>query len=260
MKYRIIDFHTHAFPEKIEAKAVEHLENHYLLHIPRRGDIGSLLNSARSCEVEKIVVHSTATLWRQVENVNNWIASIIDENIIGFGTLHPDYPDCLIELKRIKSMGLKGLKLHPDFQGFNIDDSRMFPIYERLEPNFPILMHLGDERLDYSSPQRMAKILEMFPNLTVVGAHMGGYARWEEAREYLVGKNIYFDTSSALWRLSPQEAVSIIRNHGVDKIVFGTDYPVASHKAELERFLSLPLTEEERKKILWDNAAGILDL
>lgn len=260
MKYKIIDFHTHAFPEAIERGAVANLEKHYSLNIPRKGDMKHLLISAKECGIEKIVVHSGATLWRQVENFNDWIAQNTGDNIIGFGTIHPDHPDCIGEIRRIKEIGLRGLKLHPDFQRFNIDDPRMYPIYESLEPDFPVLMHLGDEKLDYSSPRRMAKILDLFPNMTVIGAHLGGYGRWNEARKYLVGKNIYLDTSSALWRLSSQEAVSIVRAHGADKVVFGTDYPIASHWDELNRFLSLPLTEEERRKILWDNAAKILKL
>ena len=260
MKYRIIDFHTHAFPEDIERRAVANLEKHYSLSIPRRGNMEHLLISAKECGIEKIVIHSGAILWRQVENFNNWIAQHVGYNVIGFGTIHPEHPDCIGEIRRIKEIGLRGLKLHPDFQRFYIDDPRMYPIYESLEPDFPVLMHLGDEKLDYSSPRRMAKILGLFPNMTVIGAHLGGYGRWDEARKYLVGKNMYLDTSSTLWRLSPQEAVSIIRDHGIDKVVFGTDYPIASHREELDRFLALPLTEEERRKILWGNAAGILGL
>lgn len=260
MNRHIIDFHNHAFPAKIERKAVRHLERHYSIDIPRIGDMQSLCLSAQNAGIEYLVLHASATHRSQVTSANDWIASFTNSNIIGFGTLHPDYEDCLGELKRIKELGLRGLKLHSDFQGFNIDDPSMYYIYDALGSNFPLLMHVGDENLDSSSPQRLAKILELFPHITVIAAHLGGYSRWDEARQYLVGKNLYLDTSSTLWKLDPREATAIIREHGADKVLFGSDYPVASHEEELERFLSLPLKEGEREKILWKNGAKILGL
>lgn len=262
MKRRIIDFHNHAFPEKIERKAVKHLERHYSIDIPQVGSIQALLASAESGGVNYLVLHASATHKSQVTSANDWIASLAksDKKIIGFGTLHPDYEDCIGELKRIKKLGLRGLKLHPDFQGFDVDDPKMDYIYEALEPEFPVLIHVGDENLDSSSPQRLARVLDRFPHLTIVAAHLGGYSRWDEAQQYLVGKDLYLDTSSSLWRLDANEAVNIIKNHGVDKILFGSDYPIVSHSEEIERFLALPLTEKERDKILWGNAARLLNI
>ena len=262
MNHRIIDFHNHAFPEKIERKAVKHLEKHYSIDIPQAGSIQALLASAESGGINYLVLHASATHRSQVTSANDWIAwlSKSNENIIGFGTLHPDYEDCLGELKRIKELGLRGLKLHPDFQGFDVDDPNVYYIYEALEPGFPVLIHVGDENLDSSSPQKLARVLDDFSHLTVVGAHLGGYSRWDEARQYLVGKNLYLDTSSSLWKLGVNEAADIIKSHGVDKILFGSDYPVVPHSEEIERFLALPLTEDERDKILWRNAARLLNI
>ncbi len=258
MQYRIIDFHAHAFPENVEEKAVKFLKEYYCLNISRRARIEDLLQSAAQAKVEKLVLLGTATHPGQVRNVNNWIASVTDDRVIGFGTLHPDYPDIDEELDRMEALGLKGIKLHPDFQQFDIDDPRMLPIYEKVGDRFPFLIHMGDENVEYSSPRKLANVLRQFPQLRVVGAHLGGYARWDEVKAYLVGKNLYLDTSSALFRLSPEEAVRLIRAHGVDKVLFGTDYPIASHREELERFLQLELTEEEREKILFKNAYRFL--
>lgn len=262
MGHKIIDFHNHAFPEKIERKAVNHLEKHYSIDIPSAGSIHALLASAESAGVNYLVLHASATHKNQVISANDWIASLAksNENLIGFGTVHPGYEDCLGELERIKELGLKGLKLHPDFQGFNVDDPSMYYIYEAIEPGFPILIHVGDENLDFSSPRRLSRVLELFPHLTIIGAHLGGYARWDEARQYLVGKKLYLDTSSSLWRIDPKEATELIKDHGVDRIVFGSDYPVVPHGEELDRFLALFLTEDEREKILWENGARILKL
>lgn len=258
MSRRIIDFHNHAFPEKIERRAIEHLEKHYSINIPRRGRMEDLLVSARDAGISHMVLHASATHKTQVTSTNQWVSAHAKGNVIGFGTLHPDYGDCLGEIKRIKELGLRGIKLHPDFQGFDVDEPSMYPIYEALEPGFPILVHVGDEKLDHSSPRRLARVIKLFPHLTIIGAHLGGYSRWNEAKKYLVGKNLYLDTSSSLWRLDASEAADIIRNHGTDRVLFGSDYPVGSHKREIEMFLNLPLTEDGKKKILWDNAANLL--
>lgn len=258
MHYRIIDFHTHAFPEMVEEKAIKHLGRHYRIEIPYRGRIEDLMESAAKINAEKLVIHASATHAGQVENVNNWIASIISSKIIGFGTLHPDYPYVEKELDRIERLGLQGIKLHPEFQQFNIDDPKMFPIYEAISERLPILMHVGDEALEYSSPKKLARVLDKFPKLRVVAAHLGGYAKWDEAKKFLIGRDIFLDTSSTLWRLEPEEAVLLIRNHGVNKVVFGTDYPITSHQEELDRFMALPLTDAEREKILFSNAHRLL--
>ncbi|SHF54647.1 hypothetical protein SAMN02746089_02138 [Caldanaerobius fijiensis DSM 17918] len=256
----VIDFHAHAFPDKVASKAVANLSKHYSLKIERKGTLKDLINSAKEGGIHHIVVHSTATNPEHVETVNNWIASITGNGIIGFGTIHPDYPFIEKELCRILKLGLKGLKLHPDFQGFYIDDPKMMPIYEMIGSRMPVLFHLGDERLDYSSPRRLARVINNFPHMIIIGAHLGGYARWDEAMEYLIGKNIYIDTSSSLWRLDTKKAVTLIKKHGVEKVLFGTDYPITSHKSELERFMKLKLSTEEKEKILWENGRKLLKL
>ncbi|MBC7765764.1 MAG: amidohydrolase family protein [Hyphomonadaceae bacterium] len=121
------------------------------------------------------------------------------------------------------------------------------------------MIHTGDVNETYSSPFRLANVLNWFPNLTVIAAHLGGYSKWEEAAEFLHGKHLYIDTSSSIAYLGAEKATKIIRAHGVDKVLFGTDYPKVRHKEELALFLSLPLTEDERRKILYDNAFKLLN-
>lgn len=268
---RIIDFHTHAFPENIAEKAVDFLSNYYKCEVPTKGRVCDLLKSASEIGVEKLVTFSTATKVSQVENINNFIASLVNKQnienvqneqniqIIGFGTLHQDYENIEDELIRIKRLGLRGIKLHPDFQGFSIDDEKLFQIYERLG-DFPLLIHVGDESKDKSSPVRLASVLEKFPKLRVIAAHLGGYQQWDEVLDYLIGKDLYFDTSSALAFMSKEQAINIIRLHGVEKILFATDFPMASHKDELERFLNLGLTDVENELILYTNAQKLLGL
>ena len=264
MDYKIIDFHTHAFPDKIAAKATENLHSHYKMKPVSEGYYTDLLECAARVNVSNIVVHATATKATQVENVNNYIASLKDEYndlLIGFGTIHADYEDYKTELKRVVALGLRGIKLHCDFQGFDIDTPKMMPIYEEIvRLGLPILFHLGDRKLRHARPKRLARVLDEFPEMTAIGAHFGGVFMWDEAIEYLVGKDLYFDTSSALFELEIDKAIYIIKNHGEDKMLFGTDFPLADYDTELERFFKLPLNEVQRKKILAENAIRLLRL
>lgn len=257
---KIIDIHTHAFPDKIAEKAVIQLENFYHIEIPNHGDMESLLTSADVVGVEKIALHVAATKPSQVEVSNSWVGGVISGRIIGFGSLHPDYSDFAAELDRMVDLGLKGIKFHAELQGFALDDPRMWPIYEAIGERLIVMFHVGDTKSTLSAPAKVAKVLDAFPKLRVIAAHLGGYESWPEAEEYLYGRDLYIDTSSALWCMSPEEAARIIYAHGVDKVLFGSDYPVSTPKDELARLNQLPLKEEEKRKILWDNAARLLGL
>ena len=164
------------------------------------------------------------------------------------------------EFERIISLGLNGIKLHPDFQGYKADDPRMDKIYSLIENRLPVLIHCGDEKMDNSSPKRIANVLNRFPGLTIIVAHLGGYKKWQESMEYLVGRNLYMDTSNAIRYMDTAFAVKLIKKHGTDRIVFGTDYPSVYHDDELKVFNKLDLSENEKDDILYNNAAGILGL
>jgi predicted TIM-barrel fold metal-dependent hydrolase len=259
---KIIDIHCHIFPEKVAERAVESIGNYYNVSMYGKGTVPDLLSEGKKINVSKYVIHSTATKVEQVKSINDYIAGIQRDNpgFIGFGTLHPGLSDVEAEVERIVSMGLKGIKLHPDFQNFNIDDRYMIPLYKAVEGRLPVLVHMGDEKRNSSSPKRLKRVLDLFPGLTVIAAHLGGYHMWDESMEYLVGRNVYFDTSSSLFMLDREKATEIIRKHGVHKVLFGTDYPMWFHKKELERFLNLGLTQEEQELILWKNACALLEI
>ena len=123
-----------------------------------------------------------------------------------------------------------------------------------------VLAHAGDYRFDFSSPKRIANVVEKHPDLKFVAAHFGGYTEWDKSEEFLVGKNVFFDTSSTLFKLPIEKAMQMIEKHGVENFLFGTDYPMWNHKEELERFSKLPLSEEEKQMILYKNASNLLDL
>ncbi|PYG85017.1 hypothetical protein LY28_03377 [Ruminiclostridium sufflavum DSM 19573] len=259
---KIIDAHVHIFPDKVAVKATEATSNYYGVQMCGNGTVEDLLQRGRAINVYKYIVHSTATKVDQVESINDFIAAAQAKNtsFIGFGTLHPDLEDIESEVDRIISLGLKGIKLHPDFQNFNIDDPDVMPIYKAIQFKLPVLIHMGDENRTSSSPERLSNVLKRFPDLTVIAAHLGGYQMWDDSIKYLVGKNLYLDTSSSLAFLDKEKATYIIRKHGVEKILFGTDYPMWSHEEELQRLYNLDFTAEEQELILWKNASKLLGL
>ncbi len=257
---KIIDFHAHVFNPKIAHLAIENLEKHYHMPWDCKGTLDDMKANMESSHFYRAVLFSTPTKPSQVIVNNDFLMSIDDERFIVFGSVHPDYEDVSGEVRRIKDFGLKGFKFHPDFQRFNIDDDKALKMYEAIGENYPIVLHVGDETLDFSAPRRLARVLEIFPELTFIAAHMGGYSKWDSDAKYLLGKNLYVDTSSTMQTVPPEKMVEMIHTHGADKVLFGTDYPAVHLAEEAEKLLSLALTDEEKEKIMYKNAERLLSL
>lgn len=263
MPDKIYDMHAHIFPAKIAGKATVSIGKFYDLKMEEKGTAEDLIAQGSKIGTTGYLVCSTATTGAQVESINNFIAEEMSAHpeFIGFGSLHPDYKNTADEVERMIALGLKGIKLHPDFQAFHIDDPAVFPIYEAAQGRMPILFHMGDIRYEYSRPFRLMNVIKQFPKLIAIAAHLGGYQRWEEAKEiegYLGCPNIYIDTCSAIQFLPHEESEKIIRKHGADRVFWGTDYPMWDHKTEYERFMALNLTDNEKEQILWKNAEAFL--
>lgn len=263
--YKVLDMHCHIFPEKVALKAATAIGKFYDAKMCMDGRADTLIKAGDEAGFTHYLVQSVATTPKQVSRINNFIAETVQKSggkMTGFGAMHPESEDMKSDIEEIISLGLKGVKLHPDIQGYKSDDYRMLKIYELCERySLPVLIHCGDSRYDNSNPNRIAPILDIYDNLTVIGAHFGGYSVWEEAAEKLSKyKNFYVDTSSSLFALENGTAEKLISIYGEDKVLFGTDYPMWEPKEELERFLKLDLSEEQRKKILWDNGAKLLKL
>ncbi len=260
----IIDAHAHIFPEKIAAKATVGIGEFYDIEMDSDGTLDKLLEVSDKAGVTKCIVHSVATVPHQVESINNFISESVakyPDRLIGFAALHPDYEDIEGEIARVKSLGLRGIKLHPDFQHFQIDDPHAFPIYEAAQrEGLPVLFHVGDIRYDYSGPERLRRVVDLFPQMKVIGAHFAGWSQWEESYKLFGDGRIYVDLSSSLYAITPESAANLIRRFGADKVLFGSDFPMWTADEELERFNKIPLTDEERELILHKNAEKLLGL
>ncbi len=261
----VIDSHCHVYPDKIALKAVEGTGNFYKLGNEFDGKVSTLICEGGKAGVDHFVVQSVATSPKQVQSINKFISETVLESngkMTGLGTLHPDSSDILEDIQHIRELGLKGVKLHPDIQQFKIDDFRCLKIYELCEKfSLPILMHTGDHRFDYSNPNRMLPIMKIYENLTVVGAHLGGWSVWDDAVENLSQlKNFYVDTSSSFKFMPRERARKIIDSYGVSKVLFATDYPMWNINDEISYFLSLGFTNEECEKIFSKNAQNVFNI
>jgi predicted TIM-barrel fold metal-dependent hydrolase len=263
-KYRIIDSHCHVYPDKIAQKASDATATFYELSPSLDGRISTLLEHGERAGIEHFIVQSVATTPKQVSSINNFIAQAVAESggrFTGLGTLHPDSEDMKADVDEIIALGLKGVKLHPDIQKVKLDDPRMHKMYELCEGRLPMLLHTGDCRYDNSNPNRLIPILEKYPSLTVIGAHFGGWSIWEEATKQLYTyKNFLVDCSSSLYAISKEKAKELILAYGTDRVLFGTDYPLWTPEEEIERFMSLDLTDEQREDILYNNTAKLFNI
>ena len=260
----IVDCHCHIYPEKVAARAVAGIGAFYDIPMYGDGTRAMLQREAAEAGITHSMIFSVATKPAQVRSINEFIAqevAVSGGSMTGLGTMHPLSEDMEGDMQHLLSLDLRGVKLHPDFQRFALDDVRCMRVYELCEGRLPILIHTGDHRYDYSNPNRMMPILEIYKNLTVIGAHFGGWSVWEEATERLKGyENFLVDCSSSLYALTPERARELIMAYGVKRVLFGTDYPLWTPETEIERFMQIDLTDEERRDILYNNAANLFGI
>ena len=261
----IIDAHAHVYPEKIAAKATDTIGIFYDIKMQMpKGTPEQLLISGSRAGISRYVVHSVATTAHQVRSINEFIKREVEAHpeFIGFITLHQDLTEdeVINEVEWACECGMKGIKLHPDFQKFNIDDEIAEKFYRAASGKLPILLHMGDDRYEYSKPKRLAAMAKKYPNTTFIAAHFGGYRCWDESPIYKGLDNVYFDTCSSLPFITPERARELIDMFGAEKFFFATDFPMWDASEELERFNKIPLTEKEREMIFAGNIKRVLKL
>lgn len=262
---RIIDIHAHIYPDAIAGRAVDAIGSFYHFPMEMDGTVDTLLAQSAQAGISLSCTHSAAVTPTHVEHINTFLmeaAAAHPDRLLPCGTMHPDFPNVADELDRIQALGARAVKLHPDFQRFCLDGEKALSMFAAIaQRDLAAIVHVGDTRYPYSQPARMARVLRRVPRLKAVCAHLGGWSEWTEGwRDLSQLPNAWVDTSSSLYALSPETAVEIIRRYGAHRALFGTDYPMWTPQGELERFMRLPLTNQERERILHGSAEELFAL
>ena len=259
----IIDIHTHIYPTEVAQKATDSIRDFYEIHEGAMdGSVNMLLQRNAQAGISRSVILPVAITANRVQKINDFIHRQATENpcFIPFGTVHADMEDIAGETERLLQMGMRGIKLHPDCSRFAIDDPRLFPMYEAIRGKIPILFHMGDKRYGYSHPEKLLHILELFPGLTTIAAHFGGYTMYETACEILRDTDCFMDISSSLMFMGDGIAEHYINLYGAERLAYGTDYPLWDPVEEVNRFLSLKLTPTQFDQIAHKTAENLFAL
>ena len=263
MNLDFIDFHTHIYPDAIASKAADNIREFYGFgEKAMDGTAKTLLQRGNTAGVHRFVILPVAVRPDRTRHINEFILSQVaaEPSFFGFGTVHAGQENLMDEVDFILEKGLRGVKMHPDFQLFNIDDARLFPMYEQLQGKLPIVFHVGDNRYDYSHPKRVRRILELFPHLQVIAAHFGSYAIYREAYDLLKDTDCFFDVSSSLMFMGEGVAEGYINSYGAERFVYGSDFPMWDPVVEMERFMKLKLSDRQFEQIAHKTAEYILKL
>ncbi len=262
---RVIDFHTHAFPDSIARKAMPALEEEGDVKAALDGTLASLLGSMKRAGIERSVLASIATKPDQFEAILGWSRQIASEAIIPFPSVHPLDPDAVAHVEQIHAEGFRGVKLHPYYQGFVLDDERMFPIYEAMARcGLVLLVHTGYDmafpRDRIADPVRTLQVLERVPGLKLVTTHLGAWEDWDAVRTHLLGKPIYMDVSFSFHLMSRDEAHGLLTEHPQEYLIFGSDSPWAAQGEAIQAILDMELGAEREACLFYKNGERLLGL
>ena len=262
---KIFDIHVHIYPDKIAQKASESIGIFYGgFPIRGNGSLDDCISRMDAAGVQMFAAHSVAMNPHNVESINRFILEArakYPDRIVPFAALHPDMQDIPAAVDKLIAQGFKGVKIHPDIQRFVVDAPHSLDMLAAVAGRLPVLIHCGDTRYDFDGPERILNLHRLLPNLTIIGAHFGGWSQWEAANALLAGhEGIVVDCSSSLYTLEKETAAKMIRRMGAENVLFGSDYPMWTPGGELEKFLSLPLSAAEQEAVLWNNAARLLKL
>lgn len=259
----IIDAHCHVWPDHIAARALSG-------RVPGMeaigdGTVAGVRASLERCAIDRTIVMGIADQAKHVHRTNEFIGSLASDTMIPFGTVHPDLP---VEenLQSLRDHGVAGVKLHPLFQGFRIDDPRIHELLGAFGSEVPVIMHVGaggtPEANLRSNPTMLADIVRAFPALRLVACHFGGFHQLDQAEEEVVGMDVMLETSwpPTLAGLDRDRVIDIIRRHGTERIVFGSDWPMTDPAAEIAVIRGLGFNEDETAAMLGGNLARLLGL
>lgn len=260
---KVIDFHTHAFADSLAERVVPQLAAEGNLTPALSGKISDLLASMDRSGVERSVICSILTRPEQFEPVMKWSETIASDRIVPFASVHPADPAAADRVREIADRGFLGLKLHPFYQEFLIDEDRMMPVYEAAQAcGLIVLTHAGYDvaypHEDRAAPARTRRVIDRFPDLKLIAAHLGGWRDWDAVAEHLLGQPVYFDLSWSLQIMTPEQARHMLLTHPAEYLLFGTDSPWGDQAETVESVRGLKLPPDREAAILYGNAARLL--
>lgn len=265
MKTRIIDIHTHAFPDAVAEKAMPKLEGEADIKAALDGKVSSLLASMDRAGIAISVVASIATKPGQYDAILKWSKQIASDRLLPFPSVHPEDDDVPGKVRAIADAGFRGIKMHPYYQDFKIDEDRLWPFYQAVsDAGLVLLMHTGFD-IAYpfdrvADPVRTVRVIDAFRELKLVTSHVGAWMDWDEAKKYLWGKPVYMDFSYSLHKIDKDHAREALLTHPAEYVVFGTDSPWEDQAAAVDKAKSLELGPERERLMFYDNAARLLGL
>lgn len=263
----VIDFHTHAFPDSLAPRAIASLIKAANGRYPpcSDGTVKGLIDNMNRFGVDLSVVQPVITKASQTESLNRWAKKIQNDKLISFGGLYPHTDDYKRDIDFLCALGFRGIKLHPEYQSFTVNDPKMLPIYDyALSKGLILLFHAGFDPAFpppfHSDPKMFAEISKEMRGGVIVAAHLGGAQQTDDVERYLCGTDVYIDTSMGFEYYSKEQFLRIVQAHGADKILFGSDSPWSNAKNELEVLRSLDLPDDQKELILHGNAERILGI
>ncbi len=262
---KIIDIHTHVFADDLAERAIKTLEESSNTKSFTDGTLKGLTESMEKAGIDISVVHPVSTKPSQVETINKYFAEIQSDSIISFGTIYPTAENSAKLPAILKNNGIRGVKFHPDYQNFKPDAEYMFYIYEEIIKNEMIVIFhsgrdIGIKTPPMGTPKDYSKVLEKFYELKTILAHTGGWRMWDDVEYYLVGSPAYFDTSYTIGEIEIEQFYRIIKKHGINKILFGTDSPWRDQKKDVDSTMKLSITSKEKEAVFSKNAEKLLKL
>ena len=262
---KIADIHAHVFPDKLADKAAASIGDFYNVPITRPASVETLMALERDAGVSRVVLSNSAVTAKQVTHVNDFLAEAVKScpGCVAFGSIFPGMDGFEEELDRMVALGLRGIKIHSDFQKLPIDDPSAINTYRAIaRRDLPVLFHMGDYRYDYSSPDRLLNLLRQVPDLRVIAAHFGGWTTWEYSLSHPLPENVLYDTSSTTPLISRDLVLRLFDKLGPERFLFGTDFPMWEPKEMVEQLLDLTADFDEttREKIFYKNFMELLGL
>ncbi|MBP8954378.1 MAG: amidohydrolase family protein [Armatimonadetes bacterium] len=260
----IFDCHAHIFPENVVDRAMEALSARYGAEPVGRATPAGLLRHMDDCGVDRCLVLGVATKPSQVRPINDWLTGLGEERLVPLGSLHPHMDGMADEIARLVDCDVKGVKLQPHFQDYELDDPAVHAMFEAIGDRLFVLMHGGQEIIPIDNlqptPPRLARLLDTHPQVRFIFAHLGAYLQWDEVEETLVGRDAYLDASYVFDICSDQQIRRIIQGHGPERIVWGSDFPWQTQAQGLAGIRRLGFGADVEKGILGGNLLRLLEM